>query len=282
MTGNNFVENATLNGNANIVLLGNVKVGASSGTNPALYLNGKHLYGNGFEIDATGSNISTNGHGIIQLINSSIDNAVILGPTFTSYQGSYNNQYYGSTVLTDGNGTSTITNCRITGASSPLRVRSDTIVKNTILSGGLLCNMAIWSGRVTIEDLITIDTQNSLGIVFVADCASGSSITINGTLTQHNFLADNASTNNTYATTLKNKMFDATYSRYQFTSGSRKYVNTGIVSMTNSVGANDIIDNRTDKQNYSGMTASFTILSMTVNGYVYTMDIILSNTIMME
>ena len=268
VTGNNFVENATLNGNANIVLLGNVKVGASSGTNAALSLNNKHLYGNGFEIDATGSNISTNGHGIIQLINSSIDNVVILGPTFTSYQGNYNNQYYGSTVLTDGNGTSTITNCRITGASSPLRVRSDTIVKNTILSGGLLCNMAIWSGRVTVEDLTTISTQNSLGIVFVNDCSASSSITINNALTQHNFIADNATMSNTIARALQSTMFNSTYGKYQFVVGNRKYVNTGIVSMSSNIGADAIIDNRENKQNYSGMIASL----LGENGYVYTME----------
>ena len=69
VTANNFIENATVNGNANIVLLGNVKLGGSSGTNPALSLNGKKLFGNGFQIDATGSNISTKGHGLISLTN---------------------------------------------------------------------------------------------------------------------------------------------------------------------------------------------------------------------
>ena len=79
VTANNFIENATVNGNANIVLLGNVKLGGSSGTNPALSLNGKKLFGNGFQIDATGSNISTKPHGIIQLSNSLIDNDLING-----------------------------------------------------------------------------------------------------------------------------------------------------------------------------------------------------------
>ena len=266
VTGNNFTAGATLNGNANIVLLGNVKVGASSGTNPALYLNGKKLYGNGYEIDVTGSNISSMGHGMISLTNSSIDNAVIIGPKFTTYQGSYNNNYYGSTVLSEG-GTNYISNCRITGASSPLRIKSTAYVSNTILSGGLLGNMEIKSGSVIVENLTTVNTQNSLGIVFSADCTTGS-ITINGTLNQHNFVADNASMSNTYANTLKNAMFNSSYSKYQFTSGGRKYVNTGIVSMSSSVGASSIIDNRADKRNYSGMTASLA----GQDGYVYTME----------
>ncbi len=266
VTGNNFVENATLNGNANIVLLGDVKLGDSSGTNPALTLSGKSLWGNGFEIDCTGSNISTKGHGIISLTNSTIDNAVIIGPTFTTYQGNYNNDYYCSTVVTEG-GSNTITNCRITGASSPLRVKSEVYVKDTILSGGLLCNMEFKSGTATVENLTTINTQNSLGIVFGADCATGSSITINGSLTQHNFIADNASMSCSEANTLKNTMFGSSYSEYQFTSGSRKYVNTGIISMSSSIGAANIIDNRSDKRNYIGKSAS--ILGQ--SGYVYTM-----------
>ena len=214
VTGNNFVENATLSSGANIVLLGNVKAGASSGTNPALYLNAKSIYGNGFEIDCTGSNISTKGHGIISLINSSIDNAIIIGPTFTTYQGNYNNDYYGSTVLCEG-GTSYISNCRITGASSPLRIKSDGVVSDTVLSGGLMCNMEIKSGSVTVENVTTVNTQNSLGIVFGLDCSAGSTITINGTLDQHNFVADNTTMSNPNATTLKNAMFGSTYSNYQ-------------------------------------------------------------------
>jgi hypothetical protein len=67
-------------------------------------------------------------------------------------------------------------------------------------------------------------------------------------------------------------MFTSDYSEYQFTSGNRKYVNTGIISMTENVGADSIIDNRTDKKHYSGKTANLRILTISVNGYVYTME----------
>ena len=56
-----------------------------------------------------------------------------------------------------------------------------------------------------------------------------------------------------------------------FTSDGVKYANTGIVSMDDGIGAAQIIDNRTDKKNYVGQTASFSVLSVTVNGYVYSM-----------
>ena len=267
VTATNFIENATVNGNANIVLLGNVKLGSSSGTNPALSLNGKKLFGNGFQIDATGSNISTKGHGLISLTNAMIDNAEIIGPTFTTYQGDYNNDYYASTVLCDG-GDSVVSNCRITGASSPLRTKSNAVISNTVLSGGLFANLYLMGGKVTVEDVTTVNTQNSLAIATATDTPSSASITIDGSLTQHNFIADNAAMNNDYAKALKNAMFGSSYSKYQFTSGSRKYVNTGILSMSPSFGEASIVDNRSDKKNYSGMNASIA----GQQGYVYTME----------
>lgn len=266
VTGNNYVEGATINGNANIVLLGNTKVGASSGINEALYLREKTLYGNGFEVDCTGSNISTKGHGIIGLENATLDNVNIIGPTFSEYQGNYKNDYYASTVKCQA-GTSYIYNCRITGASSPLRIKSDGVIKDTVLSGGLLCNMEFKSGSAVVENLTTINTQNSMGIVFGSDCTPAS-ITINGTLTQHNFVSENAEMGNSYATTLKNAIFGSNFSGYQFSSGGTKYVNTGIVSMSSNVGADNIIDNRTDIAGYAGKSTFL----FGVNAYVYTVE----------
>ena len=270
VTGNNYVEGATLNGNANIVLLGNVKVNASSGTNPALTLSGKHLYGNGFEIDCTGSNISSKAFGIISLTNSTMDNVIVKGPTYTSYTGKYGDDYYAASVVCYDN--SEITNCHISGAAAPVCVYGTKVsVSDTILSGGVLANMQIRNrGGVTVTNLTTINTQNSMGIVFYG-ATPDSYIEINGTLTQHNFIAENTSMSNTYATQLKSKMFGSAYSQYHFTSGGTKYANTGIVSMDDGIGQDQIRDNRADKQNYVGMTASFTVLGITVNGYVYSM-----------
>ena len=267
VTGYNFISCATLTNSSNIVLLGNVILGSSSGTSPALALSNKKIHGNGFEIDASGSNISTKGHGIISLSNSMIDNANIIGPTFTNLGTSFNSDYFASTVLCE-SGSSTITNCRITGASSPLRIKSEGHIKDTVLVGGILANLEIKSGFVTVENLTTINMQNSTSIVFSADCGEDSYITINGTLTQHNFISNNASMGYSSFNTLKNAVFGNSYSKYHFTSGSVKYVNMGILSLSSNVGTAGIIDNRTDKKHYSGMNASL----MGQNGYVYTME----------
>ena len=271
VTGNNFVAGATLNGNASIVLLGNVKLGASSGTNSALTLNGKNLFGNGFEIDATGSNISSKAFGIISLTNSSIDNAIVNGPTYTSYSGKYNEDNYAGTIVCYDN--AVITNSRISGAADPVCVYGTNVsVSDTILSGGVFANMHIRNrGGVTVSNLTTVNTQNSLAIVFYG-ATSDSYIRINGPLTQHNFISQNATMSNTNASTLKSRVFSETYSKYHFTNNGTKYANMGIVSMDDGIGAANIEDNREDKQNYSGMTAAMTVLSISVNGYVYTME----------
>ena len=245
----------------NKILLNDFTLASSS--NEIAFSNAK-FFGNGFKLDLSAGN--TEKHGIWRLTSATLDNTEVVGPVYSTYVGEYNNTYYASTVACYDN--CIVSNCRITGASSPLKIWGSTQVINTVLSGGIFANLNIRSGSCTITDVITVNIQNSLGILFDPNAATGSSLNINGTLTQHNFIADNSTTANTYASTLKNKMFESTYSRYQFTSGSRKYVNTGIVSMTPNVGASSIIDNRTDKKNYSGMTASL----MGVNGYVYTME----------
>lgn len=271
VTGNNYVDNSTLSGSTNIVLLGNAKVGASSGKNPALNLSGKNIYGNGFSIDCTGSNVDSQAFGIIALTNSSIDNAVINGPTYTNYTGSYGSDNYAATVICYDN--AVITNCHISGAACPACIYGTNVkVSDTILVGGVFANMQIRNrGGVTATNLTTVNTQNGLGIVFY-NSTSDSYIVINGTLTQHNFISENATMSNKNATTLKGKVFESAYSRYHFTSGGTKYANIGIVSMDDGIGAANITDNRSDKQNYSGMVASFSVLNVTINGYVYTME----------
>ena len=90
---------------------GNVILGSSSNQNSALTLSGKSIYGNGFEIDASGSNISSKAFGIISLTNASIDNAIVNGPTYSSYSGTYGSDNYAATIVCYDN--ATITNCHI-------------------------------------------------------------------------------------------------------------------------------------------------------------------------
>ena len=170
-------------------------------------------------------------------------------------------------------GTNTvISNCRITGASSPVRIMGDTTVKNTILSGGIFANLEQRSGVLHLDNVTTVNTQNGLGIVVQNGTDASAKIYIDGPLTQHNFISKDATMANDNATKLKSTMFGDSYSKYHFTSGGTKYINCGIISMSDSVGAANIIDNRSDKKHYSGMNATISTILYTANGYVYTME----------
>ena len=278
--GNNYTEGATLQGTMSnsVVLLGNAKVGYVSSTTQklaALTLSSKNFYGNGFELDATQSSSSvknTSTHGIISLTNSIFDNVRVKGPTFNSYVGTFGNENFSSVIWVYSGTSSVISNCRIQGASSPIRVMGDVTVKDSVLSGGIFANLELRSGKLSIDNVTTVNTQNSLGIVVQDGTDSGSKIYINGALTQHNFINSNTTMSNDNATKLKNTMFDNKYSKYQFTSGGTKYMNTGIVSMSENFGAANIIDIREDKRNYSGMIATISAGIASFNGYIYTME----------
>ncbi len=242
------------------ILLGDIAL--SSGANPTI---SGTVYGNGFTIDASaGLRTKT---GTIVLSNGKLDNIVINGKKEDSYVDTFGNTGYSSTVCSEGDG-SIITNCRITGGQSPLRINSVATVKDTVACGGVFANVDVRGGEFTAENLTTVNTQNGLGIVVANGAGSATKIIINGTLTQHNFISQNDSMSNNDANTLKSSMFGNSYSKYHFTSGTTKYLNTGIISMSPNVDGGNITDNRTDKKYYSGTNASF----MGQSGYVYTME----------
>ena len=262
ITGKNVTVYSDLSSNLGgiNILLGDIAL--SSGANPTI---SGTVYGNGFTIDASaGLRTKT---GTIVLSNGKLDNIVINGKTESSYVDSFGSTGYSSTVCSEGDG-SVITNCYITGGQSPLRINSVATVKNTVAVGGVFANVDVRGGELTAENLTTVNTQNGLGIVVSNGAGSATKITINGTLTQHDFISENATMSNDNAKTLKNSMFGSSFSKYQFTSDGTKYINTGIISMSPNVDGENITDNRTDKQNYSGSAASF----MGQSGYVYTME----------
>ena len=274
--GNNYVEGASLSGTpGNVVLLGDVYipyVNHSGAKTATLTFSGKNLYGNGFTIDATTSGIETMTHGIICLTNAKFDNAVVVGPTFDTYVGTFGNDKFSSVIWVYSGTDTVISNCRVTGASSPVRIMGDTTVKNTILSGGIFANLEQRSSVLHLDNVTTVNTQNGLGIVVQNGTDASAKLYIDGPLTQHNFISENATMSNDNATTLRNTMFGSKYSKYQFTSGGTKYMNCGIVSMSSSFGAANIIDNRSDKRNYSGMTATISAGLTSFDGYLYTME----------
>lgn len=258
--GKNVTSYGEINASGVNVLLGDITL--ASGAHPIW---SGAVYGNGFTIDASAG--LTTQHGIITLSGAAVDNVVINGPLFDTYVASFGETYYTATVYCSGEG-STITNSRITGAQSPLKINSDTLVRDTVLSGGFFCNLEARGGSITLEDVTTVNTQNSLGVVIAFAASATTALTLTGDLIQHNFISSSTDLGNSNANLLRNVMFRSAYSQYHFVSGSEKYVNTGIISMNPDIGGESIIDKRSDKRNYYGMVA--TILGQ--NGYVYTMD----------
>ena len=260
VTGNNITAYSQWQSSGkNMVLLNDITL--SSNANPTM--SGNKLFGNGFTIDAT-AGMRTD-HGVIAMYSgSSMDNAVVNGPVFNSIVGTANTDGFASTIAMNVN--TKLTNCHVTGGRGAVRTMGNCTIEDTVLAGGILANLLITGGDVVVNNLTTINTQNSTAILFYLE-ASGS-ITINGTLTQHNFISENASMSG-YAGTIKSAVFGSGYSKYHFTDGNgTKYVNMGIISATSSVGAEQIIDNRADKQHYSGKSASM----LGTTGYVYTME----------
>ncbi|MBR2099895.1 MAG: hypothetical protein IJ927_01015, partial [Eubacterium sp.] len=262
ITGKNVTAYSDLSSNLGGINILLCNIALSSGANPTIY---GTVYGNGFTID-TSAGLTTK-TGTIMLSNAKLDNIVVNGKTETSYVDKFNNTGYSSTVCSEGDG-SIITNCRISGGQSPLRINSVATVKNTVVVGGVFANVDVRGGEFTAENFTTINTQNSLGIVVSNGAGSATKITINGTLTQHNFISENDSLTAQSADSLKDEMFKSSYSKYQFSSGDTTYLNTGIISMSANVDGANITDNRTDKKNYSGTAVTF----KGQNGYVYTME----------
>ena len=258
--GKNVTSYGEINASGVNVLLGDITL--ASGAHPTW---SGTVYGNGFTVDASAG--LTTQHGVITLSGAKIDNVIINGPVFDSYVDTYGSTDYAATVVCSGAGC-VITNSRITGAQSPLKISADAIVKDTVLSGGFFCNLEARGGDITLENVTTVNTQNSLGIVVSFAASATTTLTLAGELIQHNFISSSTDMGNTYGNILRNVMFSSTYSRYQFVSDGVKYVNTGIISMCPDVGAASITDKRTNKRNYAGMIA--TILG--VSGYVYTIE----------
>ena len=262
--------------NQNSVLLDNIVMPTG-----AYYLSGSTLYGNGFKFDCT--NAAYNGSGsvsenyIIGLTDAHLDNVEIIGAVYTEYGAQASNDYNRALVVSKGD--STITNCYLSNTASPVRlVEGNLAITGSTLKGGNFANIDVRNGHLTIEDITTINQENSndkaidgttvvgLGIVVYyenVDIAS-TSIDINGTLKQYNHISQNNEFTNDYANQLVSKMFSDEYSDFQY-GESPKWVNTGIISMTE--GMNDNIrDNRNDTAGYDELKPEF----YGRTGYVYT------------
>ena len=236
------------------------------------------LYGNGFTFDVTKgahgdtTNGSDSSNYVISLSNANLDNVKIIGSVYTTYGGTSKTDYNYPCVLVNG-GTNRIVNSYISNCASPVRARGDANVyfENTVLKGGCLCNLDIRGGvHVTINGLTTINQVRSndaagdrvmvgLGILVYYEGTSGSeSITIlNNSLTQYNAIAENQSGNavsigSGFASANPvNQIFSTADSKFIYTENNVRWVNAGILSLTGSVGSNNIT---TPNSNYDWQT----------------------------
>ena len=270
----NVAENGKIgNYNTTSVLLGNTAVST-------LYLNGgATLYGNGFTVDCTNSPINGSGsvseNYIIGLVDAHLDNVKVVGKVYTEYGAQASNDYNRALVLSKGN--STITNCYLSNTASPIRlVEGSLVVKGTTVKGGNFANIDVRNGHLTVEDVTTINqalgndtaadgtTVIGLGIVVFYENVDPAltSITINGTLKQYNNISSNDKFTHDYATQFVNQMMTGDYAEYRREIDGVKWVNTGIIALTDEIVP---VDKRDDIAGYVGKAVSF----MSQDGYVY-------------
>ncbi|MBQ8419092.1 MAG: hypothetical protein IJY37_01880 [Clostridia bacterium] len=229
------------------------------------------FYGNGFTYSLNGAPTnysSSHGHGVIMTKNATLDNVIIVGDVYDEYGAYTNNNDYNAAI--DIQGDTIIQNCYISGCSAPISTRANATIINTTLYGGAVGNLIIKGGTVTLENVTTAnynDNRNApigMGIVIHSDATESAKLVLNGTLTQYNFLYEENTPSDTYAKNLHNAMFGSSLSKYHFGTSPERYVNTGVVSLTDKFNSEDITDNAN-----TGYVGSDVTLNG-VDGYVYT------------
>lgn len=228
------------------------------------------LYGNGFTYSLKGAPTAYNskqGKGIIITKNAVLDNLVIVGDIYEGYGAFTNNDYYNTAI--DVTGDTTIQNCYISGCAAPVRARNNVTIINSTLYGGTVGNLIIEDGTTTLENVTTANYDDGrklvgMGIVIHSDATESAKLVLNGTLTQYNFMSESKVPTDTYAKNLHNAMFSDSCIKYHFGTSPNRYVNTGIVSLTNTFNGEDITDSANTGYKGTAITVSGK------DGYVYT------------
>ncbi len=227
------------------------------------------LYGNGFTYslqDAPTAYNSKQGHGVIIVKNAILDNVRIVGDVYNSY-GVYTSQnYYNAAVDVIEN--SIIRNCYIANCATPVKARSNVTIENTTLYGGAVANLIIMSGTITLQDVTTANYADGrstvgLGIAIHPDATEGAKLILNGTLTQYNYICEANKPNDSNAMDLYEEIFSDQCEEYHYGSTPNRYINAGIVSMSEVFDMNNIEDNA--NTGYSGKTVSL----IGSDGYLY-------------
>jgi len=242
--------------NANCVLLNDITMSDNS----AHYMSHCTLYGNGFTFDVSaGRNRGPNGkfseNYLISLTNAAIDNVKVVGAVYTQYGATTADAYNNPVILSTGD--SVIANSYVSNCASPVRVNGGNLnIVNSTLKGGNFANLDIRNGNITLENVTTINQADlndkaadgtivgGFGIVvFYENVLNTTTIDIKGTLTQYNHLreSDVQYINDSNASTIFKVLFSKDEVIYT-DENSVKWVNTGIISMTEAVGDTNISD----------------------------------------
>lgn len=251
-------------GNRNSVLLNDIAI-----TENAQYkFSNATLYGNGFTFDVTagkdGDEEKGNafGNGTVILNSAKLDNIRIVGEVFLEYGQLVSDLYNFATVLVMGS--TVIENSYISNGGSAVRTVNCTSLDliNTTLEGGIFANLDIRSGKITLDNVVTINQsdasgkststdrkteaeQSVVGLGIVMYDATTAEIIINK-LVQHNNISNKVEPTGQDAETLVDSVLfgDVDLSKYVYTDENNvKWVNTGIISMTDGVGREKITVN---------------------------------------
>jgi len=242
VNGTNYTAGQTLptavnNTTGHIALLGNV----TSAT--TMTMNNKCLFGNGFVVDA--KNASNTAIGIITLNNGAmLDNVIITGSVYTTYEGnSGNGQTWSTSLVFVNNGI--ISNSYLSNTKSPVRAAGSVTIINSTISGGCYANIDVHSSsELTLEDVTFINqignkqpTDKALGLgVVVHQDAAEASIIIKGSLKQYNLVGNSHKTYLPSGTSALDDYWSSIMSVDSFTINDEKYIDTGIFSISAEVG----------------------------------------------
>ena len=258
------ITSAVSSNGKDVVLLNDVKIPEKGYVNYTKC----NVYGNGFIYnleDGASTYNSKQGHGIMIVNNATLDNLVIVGDVYDSY-GAYTNQSNYNAALHTTN--ATIRNCYIANCSAPINALGNTTIFDTTLYGGTVANLIITNGVVALENVTTVNYNDEralagLGIVAGPDVTDTAKLILNGTLKQYNYLSEEVIPEDINARTLYNEMFGNQCSEYHIGNAPKRYINTGIVSMSEKFNINDITDNANTGYNGTSVTLNKT------NGYLY-------------
>lgn len=178
----------------NVVLLNNITFPADA----QLVISGGTFYGNDFTLDVRAAKKDAAEH-IIKLTNATLDGVNIVGKVYSTftYQNHYASGTVDSTSIVVANN-ATIRNCYIANGRSPIRVKGNTRVEDSVIFGGKYCNIDVAKGVLTLAgDVTTINQkyEGTVGAGIVCDLTRDTNyvtMTDDCNLVQYNFIPKSA------------------------------------------------------------------------------------------